>query len=552
MQNRSHPPRTGSSGRASGSAPRRTSAPPPRELARRSAPAGSARPYSANSPQHGRSGGSSRPDAPRSQRQVPAPPRGPSGNRRPASHRMPRRRPRISLFAFVVFACVAAVLAYIIHFISIVGIGTPKYVDNVYVNGMSFAGMTKEEAMAQVQSLENEWLSETYTLQYQNYSWTFTRAQVGADALYESPMEQAWNLGQIGSVFQRKARIQRLEKNPSYLNVAITYDESLLDSFIAEICAAIDTEPVDAVVVPDVSAPVVLQESRTGLAVNAGQLKEQLAALILTGEGDTAIPVDTLFPNVNSDAVSFQTIGYFTTDVSFRSSASRHNVRQALNAFNGLTVLPGQRISFNDVVGPRSEETGFREATEYAGDVATLGWGGGVCQASTTLYNALIMADMTIVDRKQHSMTVTYVDPSCDAAVVYGSDDLIFENGTDYPIYIYTSVTSDLATVTIYGHRPDYFYRLESVVIEEDMPSTRVVYIDDADGDVVYYKDEPPVVQSPGRSGCYTQGWVVAYDWETQQEVSRVQVSSDHYRPGATVFYRGVHDRNQVGIITDY
>jgi len=145
---------------------------------------------------------------------------------------MPRRRPRISLFAFVVFACVAAVLAYIIHFISIVGIGTPKYVDNVYVNGMSFAGMTKEEAMAQVQSLENEWLSETYTLQYQNYSWTFTRAQVGADALYESPMEQAWNLGQIGSVFQRKARIQRLEKNPSYLNVAITYDESLLDSFI--------------------------------------------------------------------------------------------------------------------------------------------------------------------------------------------------------------------------------------------------------------------------------------------------------------------------------
>ena len=434
------------------------------------------------------------------------------------------------------------IAAYIIRLYSIVGVGEPTFIENVYVNDVSYAGMTKEEGFAQAAAAKEEWLNTVYTFSYGDYSWNFTRAGVNADIDLESRLEQAWNLGHIGSIFERKRDIQMIAETPIYITVEPTYDQSLVDAFIDQICAAIDVAAVDAVVVPDVDQPVVLTQSQTGLAVNREQLSDQIAALLTTDQVDTALPVETVFPAINSDDVSFQVIGQFSTDVSFRNRKSRTNVRVALNAFNGISVQPGETVSFNEIVGERTEANGFQEATEYAGDVATLGIGGGVCQASTTLYNALVMAGMTITDRSQHTMTVSYVDPSLDAAVSWPKKDLKFKNDTDYPIYIYTSVTDSTATVTVYGHRPDYFYRLESVITEKSISSTKINYIEDTEGKYVTYTDET-YLESEGKPGCKSEGWIVAYDWETKQEVSRTQISRDNYQPGASVYYIGTIDR---------
>ena len=412
--------------------------------------------------------------------------------------------------------------------------------------------MTYDEGVAYIAEAESQWLNETYDLKYLDRSWTFSRAMVSADVDYESQVELAWNLGHIGNSRERKRVIRAAERNPVTLRAEVTYDESALDSFIASIAAEIDVAPVDAVIAADVDKPEIIVESSTGLAVNQEQLKGQLVTLIETGESDTTIPVETQFPAVQANTDNYQVIATFATDVSFRGSASKSNVRLALNAFNGICVMPGETLSFNDIVGPRTEANGFKKATEYAGDTTTMGWGGGVCQASTTLYNALIMADMHVIERHQHSMTVSYVDPSIDAAIYEDARDLRFENDTANPIYIYTSVTDDLATVTIYGAKPEYRYVLESVIIEKKTESTRKTYVDDTSGKHVYYKDDPPVLQSKGKAGGISEGWVVAYDWETGEEVSRVKVSRDNYKPGANVYWRGVHDRNPVGQITNY
>ena len=475
------------------------------------------------------------PNGPRRPQQTPP-------SRRPSSHRAPRRRPQFSLFAFVALAAVVIIAVYFIRLYSIVGIGEPKFIENVYVNDVSYAGMTKEEGFAKAAATKEEWLNTVYTFSYGEYSWTFTRASVNADMDYETRLEQAWNLGHIGSVFERKRNIEMVAKTPIRIAVEATYDDSLVDAFIDQISAAIDKDPVDAVVVPDVNQPVVLTQSQTGLMVNRDQLKTQIIALITTDQVDTALPVETVFPAINSDDVSFQVIGKFSTDVSFRNRKSRTNVRIALNAFNGITVQPGETISFNEIVGERTAANGFQEATEFAGDVTTLGIGGGVCQASTTLYNALVMAGMTITDRNQHSMTVSYVDPSLDAMVSWPKKDLKFQNNTQYPVYIYTSVTDDDATVTIYGHRPEYFYRLESTITEENIASTKINYIEDTEGKYVTYTDET-YLESKGKPGCKSEGWIVAYDWEIKQEVSRTQISRDNYSPGASVYYVGTVDR---------
>lgn len=552
MQQRPYPPRSGEGRRTPDgpqrSATRRPPAGPPRDAAPR--PSGARpRPDAAQRPRSSPPGARS---APRPQnrsqdpRRRPAPPQG----RRPAPRRRPRRR--LNFKALVLLICIAVVLIYVIHFLSVVGVGTPKFIDNVTINGISLAGMSHEDGVAYLDDVETQWLNESYELNYLDRSWSFSRALVNANVDFESQAELAWNLGHIGNVFERKRTIDATARNPVFLTAAVTYDESLLDAFVASIAADIDVAPVDAVIAADVDRPEIIVESATGLAVNQEQLKGQLITLIETGESDTTIPVETQFPAVQADSENYKVIASFSTDVSFRGSASKSNVRLALNAFNGICVLPGEEISFNKIVGPRTEANGFKKATEYAGDTTTTGWGGGVCQASTTLYNALIMADMHVIERHQHSMTVSYVDPSNDAAIYEDARDLRFENDTGNPIYIYTSVTDDLATVTIYGTKPEYNYVLESVIIEENVKSTRKTYIDDTSGTHVYYKDETPVLQSKGKSGCVSEGWIVAYDWDTGAEVSRVKVSVDTYKPGASVYWRGVHDRAQVGLITEY
>lgn len=475
-------------------------------------------------------------------------------NAKSASHRPPPKRRRrrfnpVPLLVLLILACIGGWIGRRVYLEN-----HPTYISNVFINGVSLEGHTKEEGQAYGEDLENRWLNEVYTFTYGARSWTFSRSMVNGDIDIENCLEQAWNFGHIGSRSERRRMIRTLEKSPVYLTSAISYDDALLDAFIESIAADIDKAAVDAVVVADMNAPIVTQESETGLSVNREALKSQLVALINTIDTDTSeinttVPVETLFPEIPSDSLSFQLIADFSTDTSFRGSYSLANVRLSLDFFNGLVVNPGERISFNDVVGPRTTQRGFKEATEYAGDTTTTGVGGGVCQASTTLYNALITAGMTIVDRNQHGMTVTYVDPSCDAAVYYGSKDLVFENNTDSPIYIYTSVTEDYANVKIYGKKPEYYYQLESVMIEENKKSDRKVYIDDTSGKYAYFTTDE-VLYKEGKSGCVSEGWIVAYDWETREEVSRTLVDRDYYTPGASVYYRGTHA--PVGTITEY
>ncbi|MBQ6595121.1 MAG: VanW family protein [Clostridia bacterium] len=450
---------------------------------------------------------------------------------------------RIPAATYVIIAVVLFMLIYAIRFASIVGVGTPRFVSNVTVDDTSFSGLTHEQGLARAAQLEQEWLSESFVFTYRDQSWVFTRSMVNADIDLESSVNQAWNFGHVGNIFQRKNNIEWLASHPVHLVSTVTYDQALADAFMDGICSAIDVEAVDAVVVADVDKPIVLTESSTGLRVNREQLQSQLDQLIRSNEADTILPVETVFPAVTSDEMSCEVIAQFSTDVSFRNSSSRSNVRLALSNFNGLAVSPGQAISFNGIVGPRDKEHGYKQATEYAGDTTTLGWGGGVCQASTTLYNALIMADMTIVDRSSHTMTVSYVDPSCDAAVSYPSKDLKFINETDSTIYIYTAVTDKRASVTIYGKKPEYFQHLESVLVQKKIKSTRELDIQDTTGQYAFFTDER-VLQSKGKDGCISQGWIVSYDWNTRQEVSRVQISQDSYRPGASVYYVGIHDRS--------
>lgn len=418
-----------------------------------------------------------------------------------------------------------------------------RFIDNVYVNGILMAGYTRDEGYAVMAQARDQRVNTTYTLTYGDQTFSFTPADFGVTLDYDSEMERAWNLGHVGDQTTIRQLKENLKTVPAEFNSEISYDQSALDSYIDQLADALYVAPVDAEVAVTEEKPVIITASQNGLALDQEQTRENLEALILTGSGSTQLPVETVEPAISSDNMEMKVVAKFSTDVSFRGSDSRSNVRLALSYFNGYVVYPGDTADFNAIVGPRTEARGFKKAPEYAGNEKKKGVGGGVCQASTTLYDAVIMADMTILERHAHSMTVSYVEPSQDAAVEYGegNKNFVFRNDTDHAIYIYTSVDRENATVTIYGTRPKYHYELQSVVISEKK-SDRKRYEYDMDGKYVYYITDTPVLKQKGHGSCSSEGWLVAYDWDTKEEVSREQISYDSYVAGMNVYWRGVHD----------
>ena len=318
---------------------------------------------------------------------------------------------------------------------------TETFVENVYINGISLAGYTREEGYAMLEEIRDERLNTTHVLTYGDKSWDFSPATFNAQMDIESQLEKAWNFGHVGDSATRKQIIANLKETPVNLTSELTYDESALDAFIEGIAAEVNVDPVDAEVTLTAEKPVITRDSQNGYQLDVEKTKENLVTLVLTGEGDTTLPVEEVMPSITSSNMDMEVIAEFSTDVTFRNSSSRSNVRLSLNYFNAMAVYPGDTVDFNAVVGPRTEAAGFKKAPEYAGNETVEGVGGGVCQASTTLYDAVIMAGMEIIERWPHSMTVSYVEPSQDAAVEYGGKNFIFRNDTEHTIYIYTEET---------------------------------------------------------------------------------------------------------------
>ena len=136
------------------------------------------------------------------------------------------------------------------------------------------------------------------------------------------------------------------------------------------------------------------------------------------------------------------------------------NLKLAAGKIDGTVIMPGEIFSYNKVVGKRTIAAGYKNAAIYQDGGVTDGLGGGICQISTTLYNAAIAANMEIEERRNHMFVPSYADAGKDATVVWGSTDFKFKNRRDYPIKIETSVSGGIATVSIYGLKTDDEYEL--------------------------------------------------------------------------------------------
>lgn len=148
------------------------------------------------------------------------------------------------------------------------------------------------------------------------------------------------------------------------------------------------------------------------------------------------------FPNI---------ISSYSTSYYASNAARTTNLRLAASKINGVVVMPGETFSYNRVVGKRTVAAGYKEAAIYSNGQVVDGLGGGICQISSTLYNAAVAADMEIMQRRNHQFVPSYVKAGYDATVVWGSTDFQFLNRRSYPVKIEASVSGGIAKITIHG-----------------------------------------------------------------------------------------------------
>lgn len=232
----------------------------------------------------------------------------------------------------------------------------------------------------------------------------------------------------------------------------------------------------------------------------------------------------------------------FYTTYSSSSDERKHNVKKASESINKTLLDVGEEFSFNHVVGERTVARGYKTAKIIVGGDFVDGVGGGVCQVSTTLYNAVLLAGLDVLEYHPHSLQVGYVAPSFDAMVSGGGADLRFVNNTDNPIIVYSEADGNRLLVSIYGQPMDYVIERKSVIIGEIQPPEEMVVKDEKGEFPELFEGEQKVVRYE-KKGLLSEGYLIKK--VNGKTVSEKRVRRDKYKSIGKLIVEGTIKRSE-------
>lgn len=248
-----------------------------------------------------------------------------------------------------------------------------------------------------------------------------------------------------------------------------------------------------------------------------------------SGGGRITAHVRSVTPAVTTELIRSELFmrGEYATEYYSSTAARAHNVSLALEKFDGISIAPGESASFNRTVGPRTEENGFKKAKIIVDGKYTDGVGGGVCQASTALYNAALLAGLTC-NANAHSICPSYCPPGLDA-MISSVSDLVITNNTDRTVRISACVEGKKATVKIYGQQNEYTVVPESVVIK----CIRHEQIEQSDTERKYFDADAVSgdrqLVALGKDGYISETYLKYY--KNGELIKRVKIRTNEYIP---------------------
>ncbi|MBR4359052.1 MAG: VanW family protein [Clostridia bacterium] len=496
----------------------------------------------------------------------------------------PPRRRRRKIKPWLIYALCALLIGLIIAVIVIAGIRMTErsqrkqelhdqvdayqhvFLPNIIVDGVDIGGMSYDQArdavMAQVNARQNSW---TLDLTYQfHVFFTLNYAALGIETdlnQVDTLLNDLYRLGKPANdseqaYEQSRAEIQAALAEPTYaFTTQSDMSDALLDSVLAQIRDQLAKEPADAYLAyfsPDHKDPFIIQPESYGASLDVEEAKRKILEMAAEGKSGFYEMVPTpIAPQVSQADVRSQVSLLYKAITPISSSSTTYrtqNIRTAFSRVNGKTLAPGEVFSFNDTILKRTEKNGYKPAIEYGeGGMEQVGIGGGVCQASTTVYLAAIQSGLEILERHAHGNTVSYTTFGQDATVNDGRLDMRFRNTSGGTIYITAHVeevkrNKFQCVVCFYGPSlGTVSYSLRTETVETIPAPLDITYQKDKNHVYVTYKDEEPVLVREARDGFINETYL--QKWDNGSLASETAVSRDECKARNTVYAVGTLDR---------
>lgn len=360
--------------------------------------------------------------------------------------------------------------------------------EGIYAEEDSLAGMTAQEADAMIRDKIAKMGSSFVTL----IAADGNEVTVTADALgiaWANPeiITEAVRIGTEGNVIQRYKAFKDLEMQPEVYDIELRFDIAAINDVLVEHCVKYDVKPQDAALTR-VDDEFQITEGSVGYELDVENSIDVIHDYLQNSwDGkDCKIKLTVAEERPRGTAEDLAEVkdllGSYTTDYSSSNANRRGNVANGASKINGTLLYPGEVFSATQTVSPFTEANGYTLAGAYLNGKVVQSVGGGICQVSSTLYNAVLLAELEVLERNPHSMIVTYVPASMDAAIAEeAGKDFKFRNNKDYPIYIEGYTKNKKITFNIYGKetRPaDRTVTYESEILETTQPTIDLITAD--------------------------------------------------------------------------
>ncbi|MDO5522229.1 MAG: VanW family protein [bacterium] len=399
--------------------------------------------------------------------------------------------------------------------------------ENVYIDTLNIGSMTKEQAKEALDAYVGQLKETKVTITINGKEVNTTLDKLGLTVDEQNYIDEAMDAGKTGSLVKRYLDLRKIKSEKLVFTLAFTMNENNIDKVMKK-CQKYDIDPKNSVLTRE-DGKFVATESESGIVLSAEKTKQALNEAIKNWNRTDAITLEAVVEETEAKitkekALLCDTIlGTFSTSYASSSANRKMNVENGAARIDGTVLYPGEEFSASTAMGPYEESNGYALAGSYSNGKTVESFGGGVCQVSTTLYNALLLAEMDITERFNHSMTVSYVKPSMDAAISGNYKDLKFKNNTDAPVYVQAYTSGGRLHFTIWGHETRAKNRKVEYVSEVTSyiePGNDVI-TEDPTKPTTYHK-----VESNAHQGCKASLYKVVYIDGVEQSREQVNFSS--------------------------
>jgi vancomycin resistance protein YoaR len=408
----------------------------------------------------------------------------------------------------------AGVFILLLNFLStvynplIVACAEKRYNKNIIVAGNDIGGLTFDEANFKLrQQITDKLKNNSFTIQCGNDKYYF----------YYPEIDYTSNVYEL----LQKLKSEKPKQKTEY-SLDVNYYLKNIDGVVDQIYQNNLKKAQNAEIVfnENKDYPFTILKEKSGSQVDKKHLKQEIINSVNNGFYNINTKTLILFPEIKQNDLKKQTFlrSRFSTGYVRSSSARKHNIELASKFISGTILESGQEFSFNKIVGLRSESRGFKQAKIISNGKFVDGVGGGVCQLSTTLYNAALTAGLEITEHHRHTLSVSYIEPSFDAMVNSYTSDFKFKNNTNGKIFIKITADGQRLSVSIYGEDNEYYYKRISVVKGEIPPPPPEII-----------KGETEEIIQKAKMGLNSEGYLEIY--KNGVLISKKLIRTDKYIP---------------------